>query len=268
MKVGRLLRRLAPPAAVFVLAVCGWYAVSLLVLSPDERFLLPPPHDVVRVGFLDRANLTELLLALRLSAQVAMLGLAVAVLIGVTLAVVMSQTRWLERSIFPYAVVLQTVPVLALVPMFGFWFGFGFFSRVLVCVLIALFPIIANTLFGLRSVADHHHDLFELHHAGRLTRMVKLQLPAAMPSIFTGLRIAAGLSVIGAIVGDFFFKQGQPGIGVLIEIYRAQLQPEKMFAAVILASLLGLAVFWTFGFVSRRVVGFWHESARGDSGWG
>jgi NitT/TauT family transport system permease protein len=268
MTVRHLTRTLAPPAAVFVLALVGWYAVSLLVLSPDERFLLPPPHDVVRVGFLDRANLTELLLALQLSAEVAMLGLVVAAFIGVTLAVVMSQARWLERSLYPYAVVLQTVPILALVPMFGFWFGFGFFSRVLVCVLIAIFPIIANTLFGLRSVADHHHDLFTQHHAGRLTRMIKLQLPAAMPSIFTGLRIAAGLSVIGAIVGDFFFKQGQPGIGILIELYRQRLQSEQLFAAVILSSLFGLTVFWTFGFVSRRVVGYWHESARGEGGWG
>jgi NitT/TauT family transport system permease protein len=264
----RLVRKFAPPAAVFALAVGGWYAVSLLILSPDERFLLPPPHDVVRVGFLNRENLNELLVALRLSAEVAMLGLAMAVLIGVTLAVVMSQARWLERSLFPYAVVLQTVPILALVPMFGFWFGFGFFSRVLVCVLIALFPIIANTLFGLRSVADHHHDLFTQHRAGRLTRMIKLQVPAAMPSIFTGLRIAAGLSVIGAIVGDFFFKQGQPGIGLLIEQYRYRFQPERLFAAVILSSLLGLTVFWAFGFLSRRVVGFWHESARGEGGWG
>src|SRR6185503_8200595 len=115
---------------------------------------------------------------------------------------------------------LQTVPILALVPMFGFWFGFGFASRVLVCALIGVFPILANTLFGLRSVAGNHHDLFTLHRAGRLTRLVKLQIPAAAPSIFTGLRIAAGLSVIGAIVGDFFFKQGQPGIGILIELYR------------------------------------------------
>jgi NitT/TauT family transport system permease protein len=264
----RLLRFLLPPATVLVLAIAGWYAVSYVVLSPERRFLLPPLHEIVRVGFLDRYNLMELLRALGLSVQVAMLGLALAVLAGVGLAVVMSQARWLERSLFPYAVVLQTVPIVALVPMFGFWFGFGFFSRVLVCVLIAIFPIIANTLFGLRSVADSHHDLFTLHHAGRLTRLVKLQIPAATPSIFTGLRIAAGLSVIGAIVGDFFFKQGQPGIGILIEIYRTQLQSERMFAAVILASLFGLTVFWTFGFLARWVVGRWHESARGDQSWG
>jgi NitT/TauT family transport system permease protein len=265
---GRLLRLVVPPTAVFVLAIAGWYAVTYLILSPERRFLLPPPHDVVRVGFLDRHNLLDLLRALGLSAQVAMLGLGLAVVAGIGLAVVMSQSRWLERSLFPYAVVLQTVPIVALAPAFGFWFGFGFPSRVLVCVLIGIFPIIANTLFGLRSVADSHRDLFALHHANRLTRLVKLEIPAATPSIFTGLRIAAGLSVIGAIVGDFFFKQGQPGIGILIEIYRTQLQPERMFAAVILASLFGLTVFWTFTFLARRVAGRWHESARGDQSWG
>ena len=262
MTVRQLPRTLLPPALVFVLAVAGWYAVSYLVLSPDERFLLPPPHDVVRVGFLDRDNLVELLLALGLSARVAMLGLAVAVVAGVAVAVLMSQARWVERSFYPYAVILQTVPILALVPMFGFWFGFGFFSRVLVCVLIGIFPIIANTLFGLRSVADSYHDLFTLNRAARLTRLVKLQIPAAAPSIFTGLRIAAGLSVIGAIVGDFFFKQGQPGIGILIELYRQRLQSEQLFAAVILSSLFGLVVFWGFGFLARWAVGGWHESAR------
>jgi NitT/TauT family transport system permease protein len=266
--IRRLLRALSPPALVFVMAIAGWYAVTYLVLSPDERFLLPAPHDVVRVGLLDRDNLVELLRALGLSAQVAMLGLAVAVVVGVGSAVVMSQARWLERSLYPYAVILQTVPILALVPMFGFWFGFGFFSRVLVCVLIGIFPIIANTLFGLRSVADSHHDLFTLHHAGRLTRLMKLQIPAAAPSIFTGLRIAAGLSVIGAIVGDFFFKQGQPGIGILIELYRQRLQSEQLFAAVALSSLFGLTVFWTFGFLARSAVGRWHESARGKGSWG
>jgi NitT/TauT family transport system permease protein len=267
MRARRLVRRLIPPAAVFLIAIAGWYLVSMVILTPDEQFLLPPPHEVVQVGFLDVHNLNELLLALRLSAEVAMVGLVVAVLIGVTLGIIMSQTAWLERSLFPYAVVLQTIPILALAPMFGFWFGFGFFSRVLVCVLIALFPIIANTLFGLRSVADHHRDLFAQHKAGRLTRLVKLELPAAMPSIFTGLRIAAGLAVIGAIVGDFFFKQGQPGIGLLIEIYRTRLQSEQLFAAVILASLLGLVVFWAFSFANRQVVGRWHESARGEGGW-
>ena len=255
-----------PPLLVFAVAIAVWYAVTNLLLAPDRRFLLPPPHAVVRVAFLDRANLTELLNALLLSATIAAIGLGISVAIGMAAAIAMSQAGWVERSFFPYLVILQTVPVLALVPLFGFWFGFGLTSRVLVCVLVALFPIVANTLFGLRSVAAVHHELFTLHRAGRWTRLVKLQLPAALPSIFTGLRISAGLSVIGAIVGDFFFKQGHPGIGILIDLYRQRLQSEQLFAAVILSSLLGVVVFWVFGFLARRVTGAWHESAQEPAG--
>jgi NitT/TauT family transport system permease protein len=255
----RLLRRTGPPAAVLVLAVGGWYAFSHLVLAPGRRFLLPPPDQVVRVGFGDPDNRAELLAALGVSARVALVGLTIAAAVGIGTAVLMSQAGWLERSLFPYAVVLQTLPILAMVPLFGYWFGFGLTARVLVCVLVALFPIVANTLFGLRSAERGHHDLFTLHGASRLTRLVKLQLPAGLPAIVTGLRISAGLSVIGAIVGDFFFRRGDRGIGILIDLYRIQFQPERMFAAVILASLLGLAVFWLFGFLGRRVAG-WHES--------
>jgi NitT/TauT family transport system permease protein len=251
-----------PPLVVFLAVIGLWYAVSYLLLTPERRFLVPPPNAVVEISFLDWFNLQELLNALLLSAGVAFLGLGIAIVIGMTLAIAMSQARWIERSLYPYAVILQTIPILALVPMFGFWFGFGLTSRVLVCVLIALFPIIANTLFGLQSVNREHHDLFTLHGANRLTRLQKLQFPAALPSIFTGLRISAGLSVIGAIVGDFFFKQGQPGIGILIDLYRSRLQSEQLFAAVILSSLLGVVVFWFFGLLARQVVGSWHESAR------
>jgi NitT/TauT family transport system permease protein len=239
---GRWLSFWGPPFLVLLAFLGLWYAISYLLLSPERRFLLPPPHAVLQVGFLDPYNLRELLQGLWLSARVAMVGLSIAIVIGVALAIAMSQARWVERSLYPYAVILQTIPILALVPLFGFWFGFGLTSRVLVCVLIALFPIIANTLFGLRSVEQDHHDLFTLHDAGRL--------------------VSAGLAVIGAIVGDFFFKQGEPGIGILIDLYRSRLQSEQMFAAIILSSLFGVLVFWFFGFLARRVVGSWHESAR------
>jgi NitT/TauT family transport system permease protein len=253
-----------PPFVVFLLMIGLWYGVSYLLLSPQRRFLVPPPHDVFQVSFLDKANLQELLSALWLSTKVAFIGLGIAIIVGMVSAVAMSQARWIERSLYPYAVMTETVPILALVPLFGFWFGFGLSSRVLVCVLFSLFPIIANTLFGLQSVTQEHQDLFKLHGANRFTRLWKLQFPAALPSIFTGLRISAGLCVIGSIVGDEFFKQGDPGIGILIDLYRARLQSEQMVGAIILASLLGIVVFWFFGFLGRRVVGSWHESAGGS----
>ena len=254
--------RWGAPAVVAVLAIGLWYAVSYRLLTEDTRFLVPPPDAVLRVGFLDPLNRAELLDGLLLSARVALLGLVLAAVIGICLAILMSQTRWLERSVFPYLVLLQATPILAVVPLYGFWFGYGFNTRVLVCFLIALFPIVANTLFGLRSVDQEHHDLFTLFGANRRTRLWKLQLPAALPSIFTGLRISAGLAVIGAIVGDFFFRQGEVGMGVLIDYYRSRLQSEQLFAAVILSSLFGLAVFLLFGALARRVVGGWHESGR------
>jgi NitT/TauT family transport system permease protein len=261
LRVRRRIGMVVPPVIVLGLALGVWYAVTYLLLSPERRFLLPPPHAIVEVAFLDPLVLDELLLALRLSASVAMLGLAIATVLGIGLAIVMSQERWLERSIYPYAVVLQTIPILALVPLFGFWFGFGFGSRVLVCVLIALFPIVANTLFGLRSTDRMHRDLFALHRAGRVTRLVKLELPSALPAMLNGLRISAGLSVIGAIVGDFFFKQGDPGIGILIDVYRQRLQSEQMFAAIFLSSAFGVVVFWAFGALTKLVIGGWHASA-------
>ena len=259
---GRWLTSWGPPAAVFVAVLGIWYGVSYLLLDPQRRFLVPPPHEVLKVSFLDPYNLQEQLDALWLSARVAFIGLFIATVLGLLLAIAMSQALWVERSLYPYAVLTQTIPILAMVPLFGFWFGFGYVSRVLVVVLFAIFPIIANTLFGLRSVEQDHHDLFTLHDAGRLTRLWKLQLPAALPSIFTGLRISAGLAVIGAIVGDFFFKQGAPGIGILIDLYRSRLQAEQMFGAIILSSLLGVVVFWFFGFLAHRVVGSWHRSAQ------
>ncbi|MGW4073657.1 ABC transporter permease [Streptomyces asiaticus] len=242
-------------------AVAVWYAVSYLALSPERRFLVPPPHQVLTVSFLDWTHVQPMLRALALTAQVALAGLVIASLLGIATAVVMSRTRALERFLYPYAVVLQTVPILAIVPLLGMWFGFGFTSRVVVCVLIALFPMISNTLFGLQSVDQAHHDLFTLQQAGRLARLRKLELPAALPAVFTGLRTSSGLSVIGAIVGDMFFKQGSPGIGTLLDVYRARLQSEDLFAAIILSSLFGITVFAFFTLLGRLCVGSWHASA-------
>jgi NitT/TauT family transport system permease protein len=260
---GGWLATWGPPAAVFAASLAVWYGVSYLLLDSRRRFLVPPPHDVIQVSFLDPYNLRELLSALWLSTRVAFTGLAISIVLGLALAVAMNRAKWIERSIYPYAVLTQTIPILAMVPLFGFWFGFGAFSRVLVVVLFAIFPIIANTLFGLQSVDQEHHDLFTLHGASRATRLWKLEFPTALPSIFTGLRIAAGLAVIGAIVADFFFKQGNPGIGILIDRYQSRLQSEQMVGAIILSSLLGIVVFWFFGFLAHRVVGGWHESAGG-----
>jgi NitT/TauT family transport system permease protein len=252
-----------PPVVVGVAIIGVWYFVSYAILDPKRRFLLRPPHEVWQVGFADWDNFSTMLDGMWSSTKVAFWGLLIAILLGFLLAVVMSQAKVVERAIFPYAVVLQAIPILAIVPLIGFWFGYGFSSRVLVCVIIALFPIVVNTLFGLLSAEPGMHDLFTLHKAGRLTRLRRLMFPAALPAVFAGLRISAGLSVIGAIVGDFFFGQGEVGIGQLLKRYANRLEGEQLFAAVILSSALGVTVFLFFGWLSGRIIGKWAGESRG-----
>lgn len=253
-----------PPLGTLLIFLGIWYYISYQVLDADRRFLLPPPHEVVKVAFFESTNRTAIFTALWLSTWVAALGLLISIVIGMALGIAMSQGRWIERSIYPYAVILQCVPTLALVPVIGFWFDFGLLSRLIVTVLIALFPVISSTLFGLQSAERGQHELFSLHKAGRLTRLWKLQLPAALPAILTGFQVSATLAVVGAVVGDFFFKQGNPGIGVLIDVYRARLQSEQLFGAALAASLLGVLAFWLFGLLNRTLTGGWYGSTAYD----
>ncbi len=213
------------------------------------------PTEVIAQGFLDWPTFSEMLSGLWSSTQVAMIGLSISIAIGFLFATIMSQAKTIERAVFPFMVTLQAIPILAIVPLISFWWGTGQRSRIIVCVIISLFPIIVNTLFGLQSAERGMHDLFTLHHADRLTRLRKLMFPAALPAIFAGLRISAGLSVIGAIVGDFFFGRGDVGIGQLLRRYANQLMGEELLAAVILSSALGVTVFMTFGWLQTIAIG-------------
>jgi NitT/TauT family transport system permease protein len=253
------------PLAVFGLFIAFWYFMSYVGIQGifgKPRFLIPPPHSVVHDSFFMWRNLHPILNALWLSTKVALIGLAISIGLGMALAIVMSQARWIERAFWPYLIALQAVPILALVPLIGSIIGFDFRSRVLVCVIISLFPIITNTLFGLLSADRSQHELFTLHGAGRITRLRKLQFPAALPAIFTGFRISAGLAVIGSVVGDVFFQRGEQGIGSLIKVYGARLNNTEMFGALIVTVALGVTVFGFFGWLSQRVIGKWHESTR------
>ncbi|MGB3356223.1 MAG: ABC transporter permease subunit [Mycobacterium sp.] len=239
-----------------------WSIVSYLVLEPHRRFMLPPPADVLRNSLLDWTHLQPMLTALSVTAQVTLVGFVVAVVVGIGTGVVMCQARWLEKIIYPYAVVIQVIPILAIVPLIGLWLGYGMAARTLVCVLIAVFPIITNTHFGIRSVDRGMHELFTISGASRWDRLVKLELRAALPAILTGVRTAAGLVVVGAIIGDMFFAKGQPGIGTLLDVYRGRLQSDDLIAAIVLASIFGVVVFAIMGVVTRLAVGRWHESGR------
>lgn len=255
-----------PPLLVLLCVIGLWYLATYTVLEPERRFLLPPPHRVLLDGFLSAQVRDEILAGLGQSALVAAIGLVIAFLIGSTVAVLMSQAKWIERSLYPYAVFLQTVPILALVPLLGFWFGFGLTPRVVVCVIISLFPLIINTLTGLLGAQRGLHDLLSLHGASRWTRLTKLQVPSALPDLFTGLRTSAGLSVIGAIVGDFFFGRGSAGLGLLLSRYSSRLMSAELFTAVIVACAFGVAVFTAFGALGRRLVGDWSDSWREEDG--
>ncbi|MGK2867447.1 MAG: ABC transporter permease [Mycobacterium sp.] len=258
----KLSAALGYPLLSLAAGLLVWSAVSYLVLEPHRRFMLPPPVDVLRNSLLNWDHLQPMLTALSVTAQVTLVGFLVAVIVGVGTGVLMCQARWLEKVIYPYAVVIQVIPILAIVPLIGLWLGYGMAARTLVCVLIAVFPIITNTHFGIRSVDRGMHELFTVSGASRWDRLVKLELRAALPAIMTGVRTAAGLVVVGAIIGDMFFAKGQPGIGTLLDVYRGRLQSDDLIAAIVLASAFGVLVFAVMGLVSRLAVGRWHDSAR------
>jgi NitT/TauT family transport system permease protein len=192
---------------------------------------------------------------------VALIGLGLAMVIGVGVAILMNLSLSFERTLYPYAVILQTIPIVAITPLMIIWFGTGQMSRVIVCVIISVFPIITNTLFGLKSPDRGQHDLFTLHGGGRMTRLQRLELPAAQPAMYTGFRIAAGLSVIGAIVGEFFFKQGPAGIGRKIFQYTQTSSTDKLIAAISMSAALGITLFLVFGVIADRSTRHWRPDA-------
>lgn len=269
VKDRNLISDFAGPVVVFILFIGTWYLLSTTVLPPQKRFLLPTPHRVVNEGFLtwsvgEQRGLRPILISLWDSVKIAVIGLFITIIIGTALATLMATRRWMERATWPYLVALQSAPILAMTPLIRALIDGIQLQRILVVVLIAFFPIVNNTLFGLLSVDTSQHELFSLHGASKFTRLRKLQFPAAMPNIFVGLRISAGLSVIGAVVGDFYFRQGGVvGIGAQIDIYRGRLWGAELIAAIILASIFGLVVFILFGLLSKVAIGKWHTTTRG-----
>lgn len=258
----RLLSDLVGPLVVFVIFIAIWYATAYGLdnnFSPasNKPLIIPPPHRLLED--LNGITRAKILTASIISIKTSLVGLLISIVIGLALGIVMAQARWLEKALWPYLIAIQVTPIIALVPLMIKIVGSNFAARVIVTVIISLFPIVSNTLFGLRSVDRNLHDLFTLHQIGRIRRMIKLQLPAASPAIFTGFRISAGLAVIGAIVGDFFFTKGEPGLGKLITYFFVNNQAGPMFISSICAALLGLSLFVVFGVINKIAVGRWHE---------
>jgi len=253
-----------------------WYLAYRFFFSDEYRIILPLPHRIWQESFADSEVRNRLWEALFNTTKLSLIGLAFAIFVGCLLAVLMNLSYSAERGIYPWAVVLQTVPIIALIPLFQVWFDnidvwfFGFDAnykkRLIICVLIALFPIITNTFFGLKSVDKDLHDLFSLHKTNRLIRLWKLEIPAALPATFVGFRIAAGLSVIGAIVAEFLIGKGERGIGTEIQRFLRLAQYENLLATIFVSSLLGIAIYWFFSIAGHRTTRNWHASAASAQG--
>jgi len=246
-----------PPIALFLLVILSWHIV--VRFGHIESYLLPSPLAVARVAWTKRA---ELFGALTLTAACALCGFAASLVVGTMIAVAFSFSRVIKASGYPYAVFLQTVPIVAIAPLIVVWCGYGFQSVALIAFIISLFPIITNATTGLTNVDRDLVDLFELHNASRWQVLFKLRLPSAVPYLVTGARISSGMAVIGAIVGEFFAGYGATryGLGYVIMQATNQLKTNELFAAVIASTALGMAVFTIVNIVGATVLSRWYHA--------
>ncbi len=246
------LARIAPPILSFVIGVA---LAELLIRGLDvSPLILPRPSAVWAAATGEAASLLP---AFAETARSVLVGLLISSTLGVAAAVALGASAWVQRAFYPYAIFFQIVPIVAIAPLLVIWFGYGPRAVIASAAVVSIFPVIANTLAGLLSVDPNLSDLFRLHGASRLATLWKLRLPSALPYLFTGLRIAAGLAVIGAIVGEFV---GGGGLGVVVLGAMRQQRTDLVFAAVGYASLLGLALFAVVGFASRVALRHWHAS--------
>jgi NitT/TauT family transport system permease protein len=254
-----VIRRSLPPLVALALLLALWELAARALRIP--AYLLPPPSAVAAAGWADAG---ALLSAAMFTARAALTGFALSAVIGVLVAVALASSRMLERALYPYTVFLQTVPIVAVAPLLVLWFGAGFHSIAVSALIVSVFPVIANTLAGLRSVDPALRDLFRLYGAGRAATLLKLELPSAVPSIVTGLRVAAGLAVIGTIVGEFVagYAEDAAGLGITVMAANRQLRTDLLFAAVLSASLLGLAIFGAVNLAGHLLLRRWHPSEK------
>ena len=255
----RALRAIAPPLLALALLVGVW---EVLVRALDvPLYLLPPPSAIALAA---GKNMGDLTLAASVTARAAIYGFLLSAIFGTLSAIALSSSRLLERALYPYTVFLQTVPIVAIAPLLVLWFGAGMRAVTISAFIVSVFPVIANALAGIRSVEPPLRDLFRLYGASRSATLFKLELPSALPNLVTGLRVAAGLAVNGAIVGEFVagFSESGAGLGILILSSYRQLRTDLLFAAVLFASLLGLLLFGAVNLAGFLLLRRWHPSAR------
>lgn len=248
-----------PPLAVLIVGVV---VIELYVRwRHTPIYLVPRPSQVFR----SLADETDYLLAaLGVTTEAALIGFAASALVGVGIALVLASSVWVRRAFSPYTVFFQTVPIIAIAPMLSIWLAPGLQAVAACAFIVSVFPVIANTLAGLTATDPALVDLFRLYGAGRFATMIKLRFPSALPSVFTGLRVAAGLTVIGTVVAEFLVGElgDEQGLGVIIVSASHNGHSDRVFAAVLLASALGLAMFGIVNLVARRALRNWHASAR------
>ncbi|MBZ9846569.1 ABC transporter permease [Mesorhizobium sp. CA14] len=246
------------PLAIMVLAIVLWDRICVWNAIP--QYILPRPGVVLQTLHSDAGLLfSSLLVTLRIT----FLSLLLAVIGGVGLAVLFAQSKWVEMSFFPFAIVLQVTPIVAIFPLINIYVDNQTVKLLLCAWIVAFFPILSNTTLGLNSVDRNLRDLFKLNGATRWQQLRYLRLPAAMPYFLGGLKIAGGLSLIGAVVAEFVAgAQGQSS-GLASRIIEAgyRLNAPRLFAALILISLTGILIFLVLSLVSHLILRRWHESA-------
>ncbi|MBL8582601.1 MAG: ABC transporter permease [Rhizobiaceae bacterium] len=253
-RVGRWLL----PIAIMCLAIWLWDRIC--VWNEIPRYILPRPGEVLDTLIKDAPLLFSSLLV---TLKITFLGLLLAMIGGVGLAVLFAQSKWVEMSFFPFAIVLQVTPIVAIFPLINIYVD-NQTAKLLLCAwIVAFFPILSNTTLGLNSVDRNLLDLFKLNGATRWQQLWMLRLPAAMPYFLGGLKIAGGLSLIGAVVAEFVAGAGGQSSGLASRIIEAgyRLNAPRLFAALILISFTGIVIFLIMTLVSHLVLRNWHESA-------
>ena len=246
------------PLAVLVLTI--WFWDRLVVWNEIPHYILPGPGRVWSTLVTDWLVLLE---ALQVTLQITMLALAVAVIGGVGLAVLFTQSRLFEMSLFPYAVVLQVTPIISIAPLIFIYVDNKIVGLLICAWIVAFFPILSNTTLGLNSTDHNLRDLFRIYGASRWQRLKHLQIPTALPYFLGGLRIAGGLALIGAVVAEYVAGTGGIGSGLAFTILEAgyRLNIPRMFAALLLIAATGVVIFVGLSLLSHLLLHKWHESA-------
>jgi NitT/TauT family transport system permease protein len=255
---GEVWFRIFAPLTIGLLALGAWeWAVRA---NEVPSYILPGPLEIGRTLLRDWESLA---ISLWITLQITFAALFVAAALGLALAVLFAQSRVVELSLFPYAVILQVTPIVAIAPLIIIWVDDIRIALLICAWIVAFFPILSNTTLGLNSADQNLTDLFRLYRASRWQVLRRLRLPTAMPYFLGGLRISGGLALIGAIVAEFVAGTGGRASGLAYRILEAgyQLQIPRMFAALVLVSLTGIAIFLAMTLVSHLALRHWHESA-------